>query len=161
MNPGESIQQINEVGEDPSLQQMLSKSLSRDVIVRAIHRSPSPYATSVPADVLAVDLDNGELMSLFAKHTSMRPSSHPEKQVWQREMLVYENLLIGADLPVVRYVGSYPNLNTASLELYLEYVDDWSLIYQSPDCWYLAARRLAHLHDHFATHRNRPEATTC
>jgi thiamine kinase-like enzyme len=63
---------------------------------------------------------------------------------------VYEKLLAGADLPVPRYFGAAWNEATGRREVFLEYVDDWSLRYQSLEHWHTAARRLAALHAHFA-----------
>ena len=55
------------------------------------------------------------------------------------------------DLPVPRYFGSSWNQATARYELFLGYVDDWNLKYHDLEHWFTAARRLAHLHAHFAT----------
>jgi hypothetical protein len=118
--------------------------------VAGIERLPSPFATLFPADVLSVRLTNGDSCSVFVKSLGPEQADHPDKQVRDREILVYETLLADADLPVARYLGSRWNERTGRREVFLEHIDDWNLKYHDLEHWYTAARQLARLHRHFA-----------
>ena len=100
--------------------------------------------------MLSLTLAGGGEVSLFVKHLGPEEADNPDKQCRDREVRVYEELLAGADLPVARYYGSAWNEATGRREVFLEYVDDWSLKYQPLEHWFTAARRLAGLHAHFA-----------
>src|SRR5215211_3666158 len=125
--------------------------------VAAVTRKASEFATLFPAEVLTVTLDDGHGVRMFLKHLGDEQPDQPDKLRRDREVRVYEELLRDdADaLPVARYFGSRSNARTKRLELYLEYVDDWSLRYHDLEHWFATARRLADLHAHFAM---RPDA---
>jgi Phosphotransferase enzyme family len=129
---------------------MLTPALGRPVRVDALKREPSPFATLFPAEVLRVSLDDETEVRVFLKHLGPEQSGQPDKQRWDRELLVYEVLLRDPGLPVPRHYGARWNAATGRQELFLEYVDDWPLKYQCLEHWVTAARRLAHLHAHFA-----------
>jgi aminoglycoside phosphotransferase (APT) family kinase protein len=121
--------------------------------VDALRREPSPFATLFPAEVLRASLDGKTEVRLFLKHLGPEQPGQPDKQRRDRELRVYEVLLRDPSLPVPRHYGSRWNAATGRHELFLEYVDDWPLKYQSLEHWVTAARRLAHLHAHFAERR--------
>jgi thiamine kinase-like enzyme len=121
-----------------------------DAEIVSAHRTPSPYATVFPSEVVSVELASGERISIFVKHLGEEQRSHPDKGVREREPRVYGELLGDPGLPVPRFLGSDRNEATGRLELYLEYVDDWNLKYQGLQHWYTVARRLAQLHLSFA-----------
>ena len=129
---------------------MLGERLGKPVRLTRITREPSPFATVFPAYVLRVALADGPTLSLWLKALGAEQADHPEKQRRDREVRIYEELLGDHQLPVVSYFGSTFNRHTQRLELVLEYIDDWNLKYQPHEHWFDAARRLAHLHVHFA-----------
>jgi Phosphotransferase enzyme family len=129
---------------------LLARAAGHPVRVRGLERRPSPFATLFPAEVLSLSLAGGGQLSLFVKHLGPEEADNPDKRCRDREVRVYEGLLAGHDLPVPRYYGSALNEATGRRGVFLEYVDDWSLKYQSLEHWQTAARRLARLHAHFA-----------
>lgn len=118
--------------------------------VVSARRTPSPYATVFPSEVVSVELASGERVSIFVKHLGGEQRDHPDKGVRDREALVYGELLGDPGLPVPLFLGSDRNPATGRLELFLEYVDGWNLKYHGLRHWYEAARRLAQLHRAFA-----------
>lgn len=135
-----------------ALEKLLSRARRDAVSITAYKREPSPVAVKglFPIEVLRVSLDDGEEVVLFVKHLGTEQADHPDKRCRDREPRMYEDLLIGDDLPVPRYYGSRWNELTQRREVFLEYIGDWSLKYQKIDYWYPAARRLAQFHAHFA-----------
>ena len=126
--------------------------MGRPVEVAAFDRTPSPFATLFPAEVLSVELVGGERVSLFLKQLGEEEQSdHPEKRCREREVRIYEQLLGDPALPVPRFSGWEWNQTTRRYELFLEYVDDLTLKYQELGHWWTAARRLANLHAYFAS----------
>lgn len=123
--------------------------------VLGVRRTPSPYATVSPAEVVSVELTSGERVSIFVKHLGEEQRSHPDKRVRDREVRVYGELLGDRDLPVPRFLGSEWNDATGRRELFLEYVDGWNLKYRDLRHWHTAARRLAQLHLSFARQSDR------
>lgn len=132
--------------------EVLASAAGSPAPVRGVTREPSPFATLASVEVVSVTLDAGDEVRLFVKHLGAEQPDHPDKRRRDRELRVYERLLCNdaPDLPVPRYYGSSRNNTTGRHELYLEHVPDWCLKYQDLDHWFTAARRLAHLHRHFA-----------
>jgi hypothetical protein len=134
------------------LERFVARSLARPVTVKSLVRHPSRFATLFPAEVLTIELDRGKRLSLFLKHLGgQEQPDHPEKRCREREVRIYERLLGSSALPVVRFYGSHWNEDSRRYELFLEYVDDLTLNYHGLEHWSTAARRLAHLHAHFAS----------
>jgi aminoglycoside phosphotransferase (APT) family kinase protein len=155
---GEAIEQRRAGTDDDGFAAVVADvvacALGGTVDVESATRAPSPFATLFPADVITVTLGDGRELRLFLKHLGPEQADQPDKQRRDRELRVYELLLANgadhADLPVARYFGSRWNDRTQRHELFLEYIDDWPLRYHSLEHWFNAARRLAHLHAHFA-----------
>lgn len=146
------------VGRDPAqltttVQAMLSHLLRRPVVVDQLSRSPSPFASRVPAEVVTAQLRDDSTYKLFLKSVGDEDADHPDKQRRDRELLVYADLFAGRALPVPRWAGGGWNPSIGRHDLYLEHIDDWDLRYQSLDYWYLAAGRLGDLHRAFARSR--------
>jgi len=140
--------------QEPELLHFIAAILNQAVgyqakIVR-FKRETSPFATLFPAEVLTISLDGGDEISLFLKHLGSEEADHPDKQCRDREIQVYRELLTDESLPVSKYYGSRWNGRSHCHEVLLEYIDGWNLKYHDLEHWFSAARRLAHLHAHFA-----------
>ena len=140
------------VAADPAaaVEEILPRARGRAARVVSVRAEPSPFATLFPVDVLHVELDGREELSLWVKQLGDEQSDHPDKACREREIRIYEELFAGTDLPVPRFYGWRSNAATGRRDLYLEHVDDWNLKYQELAHWYRAAERLADLHAHFA-----------
>src|SRR5215207_5321700 len=132
------------------IEAIFSEAVGHQAKIDCFKREPSPFATLFPADVLTISLDGGDEISLFLKHLGSEEADHPDKQCRAREIQVYRELLTGETLPVVKYYGSRWNGRSQCHEVVLEYIDGWDLKYHDLEHWFSAARRLAHLHAHFA-----------
>jgi hypothetical protein len=140
---------MNETETAGELPGEVVRALGADVV--SIARQASPFVTLFPAEVLTLRLSDGSEFKLFLKHLGLEQPDQPDKQQRDREPRVYEHFLAGGhDLPVARYLGSRWNEGASRHELYLEYIDDWSLRYHDLEHWFIAASRLADMHAHFA-----------
>ena len=119
------------------VERVVREALGEERSVLALTRSPSEFATVFPADVLHVTLDDGRELRMFLKY--LGASDHPEKKRPEKEARIYRELLAGRDLPVPRFYGALWNSDSERQELYLEYIDDWSLKYQPIEHWFSAA----------------------
>src|SRR5688500_10328532 len=114
------------------IEEMVARATGERGQVASVTRKASEFATLFPAEVLTVTLADGRELRLFLKHLGGdEQADQPDKQCRDREVRVYEELLgdHAAKLPVARYFGSRRNAKSSRLELYLEYIDDWSLRY--------------------------------
>ena len=143
--------ELDEVELRAAVERLLGERFHRLVEVASLKRDASPFSTLFPAEVLSLELRDGETMSLFLKHLGSEQSDHPEKQCREREIRIYQDLFSENGLPVPKYYGSRWNEATGRRELFLEYVDDWNLKYQDLEHWFAAARSLARLHGYFST----------
>jgi aminoglycoside phosphotransferase (APT) family kinase protein len=146
--------QVDNVTMDASLERALRHVGADAADVTAVSRKPSRFATLYPADVVTLTLRSGERRSVFVKRLGSEEADHPDKRCRDREVRVYEELLGDDRLPVPRFYGCEWNTESGRRELFLEYVDDWSLRYQSLEYWAAAARALARLHRSFAERRD-------
>jgi aminoglycoside phosphotransferase (APT) family kinase protein len=123
------------------------------VQILSLRRTPCEFATLFPAEKITAELSDGTRASLFVKLMGDEQDDHPDKKQRDRERLVYERLIDTAgpsQLPVPRYFGTYGNARTGRQQMFLEFVNDWTLKYHDLGHWLTAARQLAHLHAHFA-----------
>jgi hypothetical protein len=139
---------------EAGLGQLLTAWLCRPVKVEHVRRGASPFALRVPAEVLTVELDSGQICQLFLKSLGDEDHDHPDKQCRDRELQVYRHLFAGRRLPVPGWVGGGWNDTTGRHDLYLEYVDGWDLRFHGLDYWNLAASRLGALQRTFARRRD-------
>lgn len=119
-------------------------------VVRWLRRSPCPFSTLWPTEIIEIELEDGERLSLFAKRLGIDGAGHPDKRRPDRELLAYERLLGEPGIAAPRYYGTRLDEESGQAELYLEYISDWDLRYQGLDQWMEAARALARLHRAFA-----------
>lgn len=139
---------MDEEGLRARLEGVLRERFGGAPRVGSLERTHSEFATVFPADVLRVTMDDGRELQIFLKH--LGDTDHPEKKTPDKEIRIYAELLADADVPVPAYYGSGWNAETGRHELYLEYIDDWSLKYQDLEEWYRAAAALADVHAAFA-----------
>lgn len=132
------------------IEAILSQAVGYQAKIDCFRRESSPFATLFPADVLTISLDCGNDISLFLKHLGSEEADHPDKQCRDREIHVYREIMTDESLPVAKYYGSRWNGRSQCHEVVLEYIDGWNLRYHDLEHWFTAARRLAHLHAHFA-----------
>ena len=132
------------------IEAILSEAVGHQAKINCLKREPGPFVTLFPADVLTISLAGGDKISLFLKHMGSQEADHPDKQCRDREIRVYRELLTDKSLPVAKYHGSRWNERSQCHEVVLEYIDGWILEYHHLEHWFTAARRLAHLHAHFA-----------
>jgi thiamine kinase-like enzyme len=152
----QTLQSTETIGRDDAaacrtVEGLLSAARGRPTAVSSLRRRPSPFATLAPADLLTALLADGSTVSLFVKRCGSEQADHPDRQrPADREARVYGQLLRDAGLPVVRCYGTRPSPHDGRSDLFLEFLDDWNLRYHDLEHWITAARRLAHLHAHFA-----------
>ena len=136
-----------------TVRELLGQHLGHPVRVRRVERAASPFASQVPAELVMVSLDDGTTYPLFLKSFGDEDSDHPDKQCRDRELRVYRHVFAGRHLPVPRCLGGGWNESIGRHDLYLDYVHDWDLRYQSLAHWYLAASHLGGLQRAFARER--------
>lgn len=151
--------QVDEERLRSTIERVLSDRFGRPVLVESLDRSPSRFATLFPADVVHLGLAGGERLSLYLKHLGPEERDHPDKCGPEREIGLYRKFQRYPELPVPRFFGVSHNGKTGRDELFLEYVDGWSLQYQELEHWYVAARALARFHAFFG--KRREELLAC
>ena len=129
---------------------LLSRTRGRRADVDTLTVRPSSAKTLFPVHELCVTLADGEQLRMFLKCLSTRQPDHPDKQCRDREVRIYDELFNDAALPVPRYFGFRHDRSARAYELFLECIDGDVLNNHSYEHWFAAARRLAHLHKHFA-----------
>jgi aminoglycoside phosphotransferase (APT) family kinase protein len=133
----------------PRLERLLCESLARPVRISSICRRPGEFASRSAVEILELMFSDGEKLCLFLKHVGTDNSGHPDKALRTRELRVFDQLFQQHDLPVPRYFGSCWDDQLQRGELFLQYVSDWNLKYQSLEHWFTAARRLAQMQLYF------------
>jgi aminoglycoside phosphotransferase (APT) family kinase protein len=139
-----------EQGLRRALEPLLANAIGRHVAVEHVTREVSPFITRSTVEVLAITLRDGSRLSLFLKQLGSAEPDHPDKQLRDREIRIYQEFFQEPELPVVKYFGCRWNGRSRRHEVFLEFVNDWNLKYQHLEHWFTAARRLAQLHAHFA-----------
>jgi hypothetical protein len=132
------------------LEDVLAPHLGAATRVASVASAPSRFAHRASAEVLTVELEHGGTLRLFRKGLGHEHGDHPDKVRRDREPMVYRELLARADLDTPHFYGSRWDARAGRHDLFLEYVDAWSLKYHDLDHWVTAVRRLAVLHASFA-----------
>ena len=140
---------VDERALKSTVQTILKNEYRASARVASLERKPCEFATLFPADILSVNLEGGDKIRLFLKHVGYEESSHPDKLGPQRETQIYLKLFQGTSLPVPKVYGCHPNRLSHRHEMFLEYLDGWTLQYHDLEHWFSAATRLADLHLHF------------
>jgi aminoglycoside phosphotransferase (APT) family kinase protein len=133
------------------ISEVLGAARGKRIRIRHLRAEQSAAATLFPVHELSITLEDGEQIRMFLKRLSAKQPDHPDKQCRDREVRVYEELLTEPGLPVPRCHGSRRDDTAGVYELFLEYVGGDILKYHDYEHWFTAARRLAHLHKHFAS----------
>jgi hypothetical protein len=142
---GRTAERLRAVVED-----VLARHLGAATRVASVASAPSPFAHRASAEVLTVELEQVGTLRLFRKGLGPEHGDHPDKARRDREALVYRELLSRPDVDTPYFYGSRWDAPTGCHEVFLEYVDAWSLKYHDLDHWATAVRRLAALHASFA-----------
>jgi hypothetical protein len=144
--------------DDGALRQGLEGIFDRSCrpAIVAIDRRRSAHSTSYPSEVVNVRLRSGEEVKLFLKNFGF--SQLPKEAVEQRrerELRVYRDLLVDADLGTARYCGSVWDRSEGRFWLLLEFVDGLPVRDCELDSWVLAAAWLGRMQGWFARHLDR------
>ena len=150
-SPAAAVVAEADLGAD--LELLLARVRGHPARIVKLVREPNGFATRAPVETVTIELEDGEALKLFVKRPIDGPEPNPDARTSDREIRVYERLLLDGSLPVVRSYGSIAPAGGRPIAI-LEHVDAWNLKYHGLDRWYEAARRLAHLHVHFAGRRS-------
>jgi Phosphotransferase enzyme family len=154
---------VSERADEDALRQCVERIVrdrcgGRPAIV-GIHRQRFPRATSYPCDVVTVKLATGEELKIFLKNfgTSQLPKDGlPQRR--ERELCVYRDLLVDADLGTATYYGSVWDESHGRFWLLLELVPGMPLRVYDVDSWVAAAAWLGRMQRHFAQQTPRLQA---
>jgi aminoglycoside phosphotransferase (APT) family kinase protein len=133
-----------------TISDLLSAARGKRVRIQHLKAKQSAAATFFPVHELSVTLEDGEQIHMFLKCLSAKQPDHPDKQCRDREIRIYQELLTDPRLPVPQCYGSRRDEAAGVYELFLEHIDGDILKNHDYKHWFAAARRLAHLHKHFA-----------
>lgn len=151
----------NRSRESDDLEEWLATAIGRRrrsaVSIRALRRAPDQAATLSSVEMLEIDLTDGSCVRLFVKHVGDEEAGHPDKQVRDREIRVYDELLGLASLPVPYLYGWRAIPKPGQANIFLEYIDATNLTYHGLEVWHTVMRSLARLHSHFANEVQRLE----
>ena len=117
-----------------------------------IERTDAVMASSYPAELVTVTLDNGQRLVLFLKDLSSRRYDTDLAQRRSREIAVYRDVLPAAGLGTARYYASVQDPDRDRHWLLLEHVDGECLRYLPFEMWVHAAAWLGRLQAHVAHH---------
>ena len=136
------------------LEDAIAAATGRHRRIVDLQRHPTNCSSSYQTERLAVALEDGERLELFAKDFAANHLQKSNlKSRWNRERLVYQKLLAGADLGTARYYGCIGD-QTVRGTLLLEHMEGSPLRDNEPHHWQLAATWLAALHAFFARRRD-------
>lgn len=140
---------------DQELKQMtkdvLKQALGHSLNIKTIRRENNPSSTKFPTEVLFIETEDNQKISLFLKHMDCENTEHSERDGSNQEIRVYNELFSGKVLPVPGFYGSRWNAKMNQCHLFLEQVNGKMLKHCEVKYWHLAARALARLHAHFAS----------
>src|SRR5438132_5944056 len=90
-----------------SVERIVADRCGRRAVIAGIDRRRHDYSASYASDIVTVQLATGEELKLFLKSFgfSLLPKDEPEQQR-DRELQVYRDLLVEANLGTARYYGS-------------------------------------------------------
>lgn len=122
---------------------------SRSAIV-AIRRERSPHSSFYGSDIITVRLAAGEEFKVFLKDfSSYQRVKEGMKERRERELLVYRDLLPGANLGTAEYHGSVWDEAQGRFWLLLEFVSGVPVRYSDYQYWVAAAGWLGRKDGHF------------
>ena len=132
-------------------EEAVPRTTGRKARVVEVRRSPSPWATSYGAEVVAARLADGTELRLFLKDygSSRRPRPAPTSRR-ERELAVYRDLIGHGELGTARYRGAVWDDRAALHWLLLELVPGTPLRQLELTLWIEAARWLGRFQGRFA-----------
>ncbi len=121
--------------------------------IAAIEQKRSQFSSFYAADVITVRLATGQAFKVFLKNFG---SFHHAKDTMQarreREVIVYRDVLAGANLDTPKYYGSVWDESQGRFWLLLEYVDGLPMSHLEFDDWVPPAGWLGRMYGYFAKH---------
>lgn len=143
----QSVAVDNQTSLRSCVEAAIAETTARHLRIASIERHPARRPSSYPTERLSIRFDNGETLELFLKDFAARPADRSNlRQSWQREAMVYRDLLAGANLGTARCYGWMRDERSGRGRLLLEYVPAPSLQACGPQFVPLAAAWLAKLH---------------
>ncbi len=129
----------------------LSAVLHQPPAIVHIHQTRFDNSTSFLAEVLTLQLANGDELKIFLKDFgSSRLTKDDLPQRRERELLVYRDLLARTDLGTAKYYGAVWDATRQRFWLLLEFVDGIELRSCAFDPWVGVAGWLGDMQGHFA-----------
>jgi hypothetical protein len=121
--------------------------------VAQIQRKRSEFSSFYAADVITVRLSSGKEFKLFLK--DFGSYHHPKdtmKDRREREVVVYRDLLAGADLDTARFYGSLWDETQSRFWLLLEFVEGVPVSHLAFEDWVSPAGWLGRMYGYFVKH---------
>jgi aminoglycoside phosphotransferase (APT) family kinase protein len=117
----------------------------------AIEQTRSQFASFYAADVITVRLGNGTAFKLFLKNFgSFDRAKDTMEARRQREMVVYRDVLAGADLGTPRYYDSLRDESEGRFWLLLEFVEGVPMSHLKFEDWLPSAQWLGRMYGYFS-----------
>ena len=129
--------------------------------VASVNRRPSDASTSYRSEVITIRLADGACHRLFLKDfgSTRLPKGEPAARR-SRELLVYERLLVGAEVGTPAYLGHLWDEREGRFWLLLELVEGSPLRHEPFECWLAAAAWLGWMQGRLRGRRRELESCT-
>ena len=138
------------------LERLLPATLESSSVIINLQRKRSDYSSSYHSDIITVQFDTGENLTLFLKNFgSIRFLKDEAMQRRNRERWVYQYLLAGTELGTAKYYGSVWDESQGTFWLLLEFINGTEVRFCKLKYWIAAAGWLGRLHGYFTQHFDR------
>ena len=160
---GERVVDSGPGGDDDALRALLERGVAElhgsGATIAGIRRTPAASASSYAAEVIRVELTDGESLGFFLKDLGVTrvPKDHAETRR-ERELFAYRDVLADSGLGTARYFGSVWHPPRERFWLLLELVTGTPVRERPFDAWLAAAAWLGRLQGFFVHQRERARA---
>lgn len=121
--------------------------------IAALERNRSQFSSFYAADVITVRLNSGREYKIFLKNFgSFDHAKDTMEARREREVIVYRDVLAGADLGTANYYGSVWDESHGRFWLLLEFVEGLPMSHLGFDDWVPPAGWLGRMYGYFAQH---------
>ena len=121
--------------------------------IAAIEQQRSQFSSFYAADVITVRLTTGQAFKVFLKNFGSFDHAKDTMQARrEREVIVYRDVLAGADLDTPKYYASVWDESQGRFWLLLEYVEGLPMSHLEFDDWVPPAGWLGRMYGYFAKH---------